>query len=170
MGVKRALQDVLKDAQILMSKSIRLTVGQALVRFVAKQYVERDGRQNRFIEGFWGIFGHGNVSGLGQGIVECAQEEGLRFYRPQHEQGMVHISAAFAKHRNRLSTFACTTSIGPGALNMVTGAGTKPSTFFLAAGGWNHCPRWMCVGYWVMRTWTASAIAFCFAGFVSRAN
>ena len=106
MDVKKALQDVLRGAQILMSKSIRLTVGQALVRFVAKQYVERDGRQNRFIEGFWGIFGHGNVSGLGQGIVECAQEEGLRFYRPQHEQGMVHISAAFAKHRNRLSTFA----------------------------------------------------------------
>src|SRR5438132_7093808 len=106
-----------------MSKSIRLTVGQALVRFVAKQYVERDGQQNRFIEGFWGIFVHGNVSGLGQGIVECAEKEGLRFYRPQHEQGMVHISAAFAKHRNRLSTFACTTSVGPGALNMVTGAG-----------------------------------------------
>jgi 3D-(3,5/4)-trihydroxycyclohexane-1,2-dione acylhydrolase (decyclizing) len=106
-----------------MSNSIRLTVGQALVRFVAKQYVERDGRQNRFIEGIWGIFGHGNVSGLGQGIVEFAEKEGLKFYRPQHEQGMVHISAAFAKHRNRLSTFACTTSIGPGALNMVTGAG-----------------------------------------------
>ena len=106
-----------------MSNSIRLTVGQALVRFVAKQYVERDGRQNRFIDGFWGIFGHGNVSGLGQGIVEFAGKEGLQFYRPQHEQGMVHISAAFAKHRNRLSTFACTTSIGPGALNMVTGAG-----------------------------------------------
>jgi 3D-(3,5/4)-trihydroxycyclohexane-1,2-dione acylhydrolase (decyclizing) len=106
-----------------MSKSIRLTVGQALVRFVARQHVERDGRQNRFIEGIWGIFGHGNVSGLGQGIVELAEQEGLRFYRPQHEQGMVHIAAAFAKHRNRLSTFACTTSIGPGALNMVTGAG-----------------------------------------------
>src|SRR5580700_8155300 len=106
-----------------MSKSIRLTVGQALVRFVAKQYVERDGRENRFIEGIWGIFGHGNVSGLGQGIVEYAEKEGLQFYRPQHEQGMVHIAAAFAKHRNRLSTFACTTSIGPGALNMVTGAG-----------------------------------------------
>ena len=106
-----------------MSNSIRLTVGQALVRFVAKQYVERDGRQNRFIGGIWGIFGHGNVSGLGQGIVEFAEKEGLKFYRPQHEQGMVHISAAFAKHRNRLSTFACTTSIGPGALNMVTGAG-----------------------------------------------
>jgi 3D-(3,5/4)-trihydroxycyclohexane-1,2-dione acylhydrolase (decyclizing) len=94
-----------------------------LVRFVANQYVERDGRQNRFIEGIWGIFGHGNVSGLGQGIVEFADQFGLRFYRPQHEQGMVHIAAAFAKHRNRLSTFACTTSIGPGALNMVTGAG-----------------------------------------------
>jgi 3D-(3,5/4)-trihydroxycyclohexane-1,2-dione acylhydrolase (decyclizing) len=106
-----------------MSNSIRLTVGQALVRFVAKQYVERDGRENRFIEGIWGIFGHGNVSGLGQGIVEYAEKEGLQFYRPQHEQGMVHIAAAFAKHRNRLSTFACTTSIGPGALNMVTGAG-----------------------------------------------
>ena len=106
-----------------MSKSIRLTVGQALVRFVANQNVERDGRQNRFIEGIWGIFGHGNVSGLGQGIVEFADQFGLRFYRPQHEQGMVHIAAAFAKHRNRLSTFACTTSIGPGALNMVTGAG-----------------------------------------------
>ena len=106
-----------------MSKSIRLTVGQALVQFVANQYVVRDGRQNRFIEGIWGIFGHGNVSGLGQGIVEFADQFGLRFYRPQHEQGMVHIAAAFAKHRNRLSTFACTTSIGPGALNMVTGAG-----------------------------------------------
>ena len=106
-----------------MSKTIRLTVGQALVQFVANQYVERDGQENKFIEGMWGIFGHGNVSGLGQGIVEFADRCGLRFYRPQHEQGMVHIAAAFAKHRNRLSTFACTTSIGPGALNMVTGAG-----------------------------------------------
>src|SRR5271163_2027173 len=105
-----------------MSNSIRLTVGQALVRFVAKQYVERDGRQNRFIEGIWGIFGHGNVAGLGQGIVELSREEGLRFFRPQNEQAMVHTAAAYAKHRNRLSAFACTTSIGPGAANMVTGA------------------------------------------------
>src|ERR1700676_2763433 len=105
-----------------MSNSIRLTVGQALVRFVAKQYIERDGRENRFIEGIWGIFGHGNVAGLGQGIVECAHAEGLRFYRPQNEQAMVHTAAAFAKHRNRLSAFACTTSIGPGAANMITGA------------------------------------------------
>ena len=107
-----------------MNRSIRLTVGQALVRFVAGQYVERDGRENRFIEGFWGIFGHGNVGGLGQGIVEFAEQEGLRFYRPQNEQGMVHIATAFAKHRNRLATFACTTSIGPGATNMITGTAT----------------------------------------------
>ena len=107
-----------------MNRSIRLTVGQALVRFVAGQYVERDGRENRFIEGFWGIFGHGNVGGLGQGIVEVATQEGFRFYRPQNEQGMVHIATAFAKHRNRLATFACTTSIGPGATNMITGAAT----------------------------------------------
>src|SRR6266478_4812922 len=105
-----------------MNKSVRLTVGQALVRFVAGQYVERSGRENRFIEGIWGIFGHGNVGGLGQGIVEFAEQEGLRFYRPHNEQGMVHIATAFAKHRNRLATFACTTSIGPGATNMITGA------------------------------------------------
>ncbi|MBV9490062.1 MAG: 3D-(3,5/4)-trihydroxycyclohexane-1,2-dione acylhydrolase (decyclizing) [Verrucomicrobia bacterium] len=100
----------------------RLTAGQAIVRFLARQYVERDGAERRFIEGIWGIFGHGNVAGLGQGIVEEAGANGLKFYRPQNEQGMVHAAVAFAKHRNRLSTFACTTSIGPGALNMVTGA------------------------------------------------
>ena len=106
-----------------MDNRFHLTTGQALVRFVAAQHVARDGRENRFIEGFWGIFGHGNVSGLGQGLAELSDSEGLRFYRPQHEQGMVHIASAFAKHRNRLATFACTSSIGPGALNMVTGAG-----------------------------------------------
>lgn len=105
-----------------MNRFIRLTTGQALVRFMARQFVERDGRENRFIEGIWAIFGHGNVAGLGQGIVEFSQAEGLRFYRPQNEQAMVHTAAAFAKHRNRLATFACTTSIGPGATNMVTGA------------------------------------------------
>ena len=105
-----------------MNRFSRLTTGQALVRFMARQFVERDGRENRFIEGIWGIFGHGNVAGLGQGIVEFSQAEGLKFYRPQNEQAMVHTAAAFAKHRNRLATFACTTSIGPGALNMVTGA------------------------------------------------
>ncbi|MBV8532563.1 MAG: 3D-(3,5/4)-trihydroxycyclohexane-1,2-dione acylhydrolase (decyclizing) [Verrucomicrobia bacterium] len=105
-----------------MNRFTRLTTGQALVRFMARQFVERDGRENRFIEGIWAIFGHGNVAGLGQGIVEFSQVEGLRFYRPQNEQAMVHAAAAFAKHRNRLATFACTTSIGPGATNMITGA------------------------------------------------
>jgi 3D-(3,5/4)-trihydroxycyclohexane-1,2-dione acylhydrolase (decyclizing) len=105
-----------------MNRTSRLTTGQALVRFLARQSVERDGRQSRFIEGIWGIFGHGNVAGLGQGIVEFAESEGLRFYKPQNEQAMVHAAAAFAKHRNRLATFACTTSIGPGAANMITAA------------------------------------------------
>jgi 3D-(3,5/4)-trihydroxycyclohexane-1,2-dione acylhydrolase (decyclizing) len=105
-----------------MNRFSRLTTGQALVRFMARQFVERDGRENRFIEGIWAIFGHGNVAGLGQGIVEFSQAEGLRFYRPQNEQAMVHTAAAFAKHRNRLATFACATSIGPGATNMITGA------------------------------------------------
>src|SRR5271157_237961 len=105
-----------------MNRFSRLTTGQALVRFMARQFVERDGRENRFIEGIWAIFGHGNVAGLGQGIVEFSQAEGLRFYRPQNEQAMVHTAAAYAKHRNRLATFACTTSIGPGATNMITGA------------------------------------------------
>jgi 3D-(3,5/4)-trihydroxycyclohexane-1,2-dione acylhydrolase (decyclizing) len=106
----------------MKNKSCRLTTGQALVRYLGCQYVERDGKQNRFIEGIWGIFGHGNVAGLGQGIVEISHAEGLKFYKPQHEQAMVHTAAAFAKHRNRLATFACTTSIGPGAANMITGA------------------------------------------------
>jgi 3D-(3,5/4)-trihydroxycyclohexane-1,2-dione acylhydrolase (decyclizing) len=106
----------------MKNKSCRLTTGQALVRYLGRQYVERDGKQNRFIEGIWGIFGHGNVAGLGQGIVEISRAEGLKFYKPQHEQAMVHTAAAFAKHRNRLATFACTTSIGPGAANMITGA------------------------------------------------
>ena len=105
-----------------MNRFTRLTTGQALVRFMARQFVERDGRENRFIEGIWAIFGHGNVAGLGQGIAEFSQVEGLRFYRPQNEQAMVHAAAAFAKHRNRLAAFACTTSIGPGATNMITGA------------------------------------------------
>jgi 3D-(3,5/4)-trihydroxycyclohexane-1,2-dione acylhydrolase (decyclizing) len=105
-----------------MHRSSRLTTGQAIVRFMARQFVERDGIENRFIGGIWGIFGHGNVAGLGQGIVEYSREEGLSFFRPQNEQAMVHAAAAYAKHRNRLSAFACTSSVGPGAANMITGA------------------------------------------------
>ncbi len=103
-------------------KTVRLTVGQAIVRYLAAQYVERDGAQNRFIRGVWGIFGHGNVAGLGQALEELGEACDMPFYRPQNEQSQVHVAAAFAKHMNRLQTFACTSSIGPGATNMITGA------------------------------------------------
>lgn len=102
----------------------RLTVGQALVRFLAQQYSERDGREQRLVEGCFGIFGHGNVAGLGEALLESELEEPGRFvYRQaRNEQAMVHTAAAFARMRNRLATLACTSSIGPGATNMVTGA------------------------------------------------
>jgi 3D-(3,5/4)-trihydroxycyclohexane-1,2-dione acylhydrolase (decyclizing) len=104
--------------------TVRLTVGQAIVRFMAEQYVERDGVQQRFIAGVWGIFGHGNVAGLGQALEELGEACAMPYYRPQNEQGQVHIATAYARHKNRLQTFACTSSIGPGATNMITGAAT----------------------------------------------
>lgn len=102
--------------------TVRLTVGQAIVRFMAEQYTERDGVQTRFIAGVWGIFGHGNVAGLGQALEELGDECEMPYYRPQNEQAQVHLAAAYAKHKNRLQTFACMSSIGPGATNMITGA------------------------------------------------
>ncbi len=97
-----------------------LTVAQALVRFLAAQHVERDGRRERFFAGCLGIFGHGNVAGLGQAL---AQDPDLLPYHPaRNEQAMVHIAAGYARQRNRLGTWACTTSVGPGATNLVTGA------------------------------------------------
>jgi 3D-(3,5/4)-trihydroxycyclohexane-1,2-dione acylhydrolase (decyclizing) len=104
--------------------TVRLTVGQAIVRFLAAQYVERDGVEQRFIAGVWGIFGHGNVAGLGQALEELGDEYDMPYYRPQNEQGQVHTASAFAKHNNRLRAFACMSSIGPGATNMITGAAT----------------------------------------------
>lgn len=102
-------------------KTRRLTMAQALTRFLAKQYVERDGRETPFFAGVWGIFGHGNVAGVGQALL---QQPSFRYYLARNEQAMVHIATAFAKMNNRLRTFACTSSIGPGATNMVTGAAT----------------------------------------------
>jgi len=104
--------------------TVRLTVGQAVVRFLAAQYSERDGTRHRLIEGCFGIFGHGNVAGLGQGLLEAelSNDGGLRYLQGRNEQAMVHAAAAFARTRNRMSTLACTSSIGPGATNMVTGA------------------------------------------------
>jgi 3D-(3,5/4)-trihydroxycyclohexane-1,2-dione acylhydrolase (decyclizing) len=99
---------------------MRLTVGQAVVRFLAAQYTSRDGVSHRFVEGCFGIFGHGNVAGLGEALLESPGQ--LRYYQARNEQGMVHAAAGFARMRNRLSTLACTTSIGPGATNLVTGA------------------------------------------------
>jgi 3D-(3,5/4)-trihydroxycyclohexane-1,2-dione acylhydrolase (decyclizing) len=101
--------------------TIRATMAQALVRFLAAQKVERDGVTQPFFAGVWGIFGHGNVTGLGQALEETGA---LPFYRPQNEQAMVHTSIAYSKMKNRLQTFACTSSVGPGATNMVTGAAT----------------------------------------------
>jgi 3D-(3,5/4)-trihydroxycyclohexane-1,2-dione acylhydrolase (decyclizing) len=105
-------------------RTMRLTVAQAVVRFLAAQYTERDGAEHRLVEGCFGIFGHGNVAGLGQALLEAELETpGALVYRQgRNEQAMVHAAAAFARMRNRLSTFACTSSIGPGATNMVTGA------------------------------------------------
>jgi 3D-(3,5/4)-trihydroxycyclohexane-1,2-dione acylhydrolase (decyclizing) len=97
----------------------RLTMAQALVAYLEQQYVERDGRQQPFFAGVFGIFGHGNVAGIGQALH---QHPSFRYYQSRNEQAMVHTAAAFAKMSNRLRTFACTTSIGPGATNMVTGA------------------------------------------------
>jgi 3D-(3,5/4)-trihydroxycyclohexane-1,2-dione acylhydrolase (decyclizing) len=98
----------------------RLTVAQALVRFLAAQEVERDGARTRFFAGCFGIFGHGNVAGLGQALHQHADL--LPYHPARNEQAMVHVAAGYARQRNRLGTFACTTSVGPGATNMVTGA------------------------------------------------
>jgi 3D-(3,5/4)-trihydroxycyclohexane-1,2-dione acylhydrolase (decyclizing) len=102
----------------------RLTVGQAVVRFLPQQFTERDGREHRLIEGCFGIFGHGNIAGLGQALLESELQApgALVYHQARNEQAMVHAAAAFARMRDRLSTLACTSSIGPGATNMVTGA------------------------------------------------
>jgi len=113
-----------------MMDTIRMTTAQAVVRFLARQYAARDGREGRFFAGMFGIFDHGHVTGLGQALEKVGQggrgqgEEVLRYYQPRNEQAMVHTAAAYAKMKNRLQTFACTTSVGPGATNMVTGAAT----------------------------------------------
>ncbi|MDZ4158941.1 MAG: 3D-(3,5/4)-trihydroxycyclohexane-1,2-dione acylhydrolase (decyclizing), partial [Anaerolineaceae bacterium] len=102
-------------------KTIRLTTAQAIILFLKNQSVERDRVQNPFFAGVWGIFGHGNVAGIGQALQ---QNPDFRFIPARNEQAMVHAATAFAKMSNRLRTFACTSSIGPGAANMITAAAT----------------------------------------------
>ncbi|MCX4855237.1 3D-(3,5/4)-trihydroxycyclohexane-1,2-dione acylhydrolase (decyclizing) [Streptomyces canus] len=104
-----------------MSSTTRLTVAQALVRFLSVQYTERDGVRHRLIAGTWGIFGHGNVAGIGQALLE-AGEDAMPFHQGRNEQAMVHAAVGHARQLNRLSAQAVTTSIGPGATNLVTGA------------------------------------------------
>ncbi|MEW2382765.1 3D-(3,5/4)-trihydroxycyclohexane-1,2-dione acylhydrolase (decyclizing) [Micromonospora sp. NPDC047707] len=98
----------------------RLTVAQAVVRFLARQWSERDGRRQRLVPACFGIFGHGNVAGIGEALATAGSD--LPYHLCRTEQGMVHTAAAYARMTDRLSTLACTTSIGPGATNLVTGA------------------------------------------------
>ena len=91
--------------------TVRLTVGQAVVRFLTSQHSERDGVEHPLFAGCFGIFGHGNVAGVGQALLG-QDGSGLRYYQARNEQGMVHASVAFARMRNRLTTMACTASVG----------------------------------------------------------
>ena len=107
-----------------MTGTVRLTVGQAVVRFLAAQRSERDGAEQPFFGGCSGIFGHGNLAGIGQALLEAelGTPGALRYYQARNEQAMVHTAVAYARMRNRLAAWACTSSVGPGATNMVTGA------------------------------------------------
>lgn len=105
----------------MREQTVRLTMAQALIAFLKQQYVERDGVENPFFAGCFGIFGHGNIAGIGQALQ---QNPDLRYYQSRNEQAMVHAAIAYAKVKQRLQTLACTTSIGPGATNMITGAAT----------------------------------------------
>src|SRR5207244_12264384 len=99
--------------------TVRLTAGQALVRWLQAQYSERDGEVRRAVPAIFGIFGHGNVLGVGQAIAQ--EGDALPLYQPKNEQAMVHAAMGYAKASRRLATLACTASIGPGSANMLTG-------------------------------------------------
>src|ERR1700689_5368489 len=101
--------------------TVRLTAAQATIAYLKNQFSERDGRQHQFFGGCFGIFGHGNVAGIGQALE---QDPSFRYYLFRNEQGMVHAATAFAKASFRLRAMVCTSSIGPGATNMLTGAAT----------------------------------------------
>ncbi|MHA1899655.1 MAG: 3D-(3,5/4)-trihydroxycyclohexane-1,2-dione acylhydrolase (decyclizing) [Promethearchaeota archaeon] len=105
-----------------MQETINLTTAQALIRFLSQQYIEIDGKKEKFMRGIFGIFGHGQVCGIGQALEQ--NPEFLKYYRIQNEQAGVHTAIGAAKHLNRLGCFAVSSSIGPGATNMITGAAT----------------------------------------------
>src|SRR3979411_2675283 len=104
-----------------MSEMRHLTTAQAVIDFLQAQYVERDGIEQPFFAGCLGIFGHGNLAGIGQALQQAPT---FRYYQSRNEQAQVHTAIGFAKTKNRLQTLACTSSIGPGATNMLTGAAT----------------------------------------------
>ncbi len=108
---------------------MRLTVAQAVVRFLAQQWTERDGERQKLFAGCFGIFGHGNVAGIGQALLQGevgdespAHDEHLPYVLARNEQAMVHTAVGYARQKDRLQTWACTASVGPGSTNMLTGA------------------------------------------------
>src|SRR5207237_3382685 len=117
---QRLRRQTRRGGDMTVRPTVRLTMAQALVRFLSQQRTARDGREQQLFGGVFGIFGHGNVAGIGQALQEHGAA--LRYYLARNEQAMVHTAAAYAKMHNRLRTFACTSSIGPGATNMITGA------------------------------------------------
>src|SRR6266581_4841063 len=115
--VSRTIERINMDKQATK----RMTMAQSIIDFLKNQYVERDGVELPFFAGCFGIFGHGNIAGIGQALQQMPD---FRYYQSRNEQAQVHIAIGFAKMKNRLQTFACTSSIGPGATNMLTGAAT----------------------------------------------
>ena len=109
-----------RNERMVMMKTVRMTTAQALVRFLGNQYIRYDGKEEKFVEGVFAIFGHGNVLGIGQALEEDAC--GLTVRQGKNEQGMAHAAIAFARQHNRRKIYACTSSVGPGAANMVTAA------------------------------------------------
>mgnify|MGYP005768988323 FL=1 len=105
-----------------MAKTIKLSLGEAIVRYLDNQYVSLDGREEKFVEGFFTIFGHGCVLGVGEALAMA--KHSLKVYQGKNEQGMAHVAIAYAKQHNRRKILPCMSSIGPGAANMVTAAGT----------------------------------------------
>src|SRR6202789_2382544 len=112
--------EIIKMDTRLSSKTMHLTMSQALVKYISAQFSERDRRERRLIPAIFGIFGHGNVAGIGQALYEYGND--LPYFHSYNEQSMVHTACGFAKANNRLETLECTASIGPGSTNMVTGA------------------------------------------------
>jgi 3D-(3,5/4)-trihydroxycyclohexane-1,2-dione acylhydrolase (decyclizing) len=113
----------------MTQQTVRLTVAQAVVRFLANQWSERDGERQRLFAGVFGIFGHGNVAGVGQALLQNElayegreDENPLPYVLARNEQAMVHTSVGYARQRDRLQTWACTASVGPGSTNLLTGA------------------------------------------------